>query len=412
MKDKTNKILSRTLITYLVVLCIIVVMKLNGLDYFGLDVDNKIIVGIDKTVKSLHLELLWYGITLYIYQFVILSITCVDNSEKMFKYNIVILPISVIFQILKSYTGFNGMFIITDLLWLLIAMILYNKLVKKSNLERYNISNYFIYTLLNIIFQAESIFIRNVNVIYDYDNFIMSVICNFDYILLSIISYKLFFNIGGKSLWDGVVFSFLHLQALLKDLLIKLQKIFVNKKKKSKVERVSNMIYFPLYLLWNIFTLAVVIFIAFLNDTPIECMIILISFWINKTAFGKPFHMKTALSCFIVSNISYYCLNRITFSVGISLLISIVLGILLNYITSFFVNNQKKKNKLYRGMPKDKFDMVMFDVLNMSSVEYEICKMFYVDNFSEIKIATKLNYSVSMIQKKRYKILNILKELN
>lgn len=411
MKDDANKILSRTLITYLIILCITVIMKLNGLDYFGLDMNNKIIVNIDIFIENFHLELLWYAFTLYLYTYIILSISCFDKSKNMKLYTLSIIPFCILIQILKTTFNIPFIFIFTDLLWLFLLEIVYIKFVRKDNIEKYNISNYWIFSIMNIIFQFMSVIIRNVDVYKDIDNFLMSIICNFDYILLSIISYKLFFGIGGKSLWDGVVGLYSHLQTLLKDSLERLRRKLQNKPKKSKVDCITDIIYFPLYLLWNVFTLAVVIFIAFLNDTPIECIIMLISFWLNKTAFGKPFHMKSALSCFMVSNISYYCLNRITFSVGISLLISIVLGILLNYVTSFFVKKNENKFKLYRGMPLTKFDTIMYEVTNLNSIDYEICKMFYVDNYSEIKIASKLNYSISTIQKRRYKMIKIIKEL-
>lgn len=170
------------------------------------------------------------------------------------------------------------------------------------------------------------------------------------------------------------------------------------------------MIYIPLYLLWNIFTVFVILFIAFLNDTFIECVIILCSFWLNKRVFGKPFHMKTALSCFIVSNISYYCLNRITFPNGISLMVSILLGVLLNYVTSFFVDNKNKK--LYRGMSIEAYDHIVLNITDKNSIDYNIGKLFYVDGYSEQWISTKLNYSIPSIQKKKYKLRDKVKELN
>lgn len=381
-------------------------MKICGLDYFGLDTDNKIIVAINNFVSNYKLELVWYGITLYIYTYIMLSITCNDNSKRMKLYMLCIMPIPIFMQLLKQKYYNALLFTIIDTLWVFVVGMCYIKFIKREKIEKYNISNYFIYYLINIVFQLLSIVIRSVNIRQDVNNFSMSFICNLDYLLLSIIAYKLFFMRGGMSLWDGVVYSFSHLQTSLKSLPTKLQNIYVTKKSKSKFDKVFDMIYLPLYILWNIFTLAVVLFVAFLNETFIECILILFSFWLNKKVFGKPFHMKTATSCFVVSNLTYYCLNRITFSSGLSLLISVVLGIALDYITSYFV----KEKKLYRGMSLELLDDTIIDIVDKGSDDYKICKMFYVDKQSDQYIATKLNYSKSSIEKKKHNIIEKLKK--
>ena len=400
MRKDLDKILSSTLKTYFIILIGIFIVKLFGVDYFGLDTRNEIIVWIDDFINRFHLEMVWYGITLYIYQYIIFSITCIDNSKKMKIYTLCTLPIAIVIQILKTMINNVILFTIIDLLWLFMFAMIYIKSIKRSKIEKYNITNYWIYMLINFIFQLISIVVRDINIRTDYDNFIMSLVGNIDYLILSIISYKLFFNIGGKSLWDGVVFLFSHLLTLLKSFPIKLQNIYLNNKKKSRFEKISDSIYIPLFILWNIFTLMVVLFIATLNHTFAECIIILCSFWINKRTFGKAFHMPTAFSCFIVSNLTYYALNRITIPASISLIISVILGIALCYITSKFV----KTKKLYRGMSLNEYNSNVLDLYDEESVYYQIGKLFYVDRYSEQWIATKLAYSVPSIQKKKYEL--------
>lgn len=328
-------------------------------------------------------------------------------------FTLITMPLSIISQFLKYTYNMPFIFIFTDLLWLFMLEIVYIKFVKKNNLCKHHISNYWLYCIINLLFQFISVIIRNIPFI-NCKNYIHSgianIILNFDYIMLSVIAYKLFFQMGGNSLWDMVVGSFLRLQTLLKSLPKKLQNAYQNNKSKNKVDKLTNMIYIPLYLLWNIFTVFVILFIAFLNDTFIECVIILCSFWLNKKLFGKPFHMKTALSCFVISNISYYCLNRITVPSNISLIISVLLGILLNYIASFFVDNKNKK--LYRGMTIEVYDNIVLNITDKNSIDYIIGKLFYVDGYSEKWISTKLNYSVPSIQKKKYKLRDSIKELN
>lgn len=404
MKKDLDKILSSTLKTYFIILIGIVVVKLFGFDYFGLDTSNEIIIMIDNFIKTFHLELVWYAITLYIYQYVIFSITCVDNSKTMKLYTLYTLPIAITIQLLKTQINAPYLFAIIDLLWLFMFSILYIKMVKRNKIEKYNVSNYWIYCVVNMIFQLLSMFIRNIEIVNSH-GIIISILLNFDYILLSIISYKLFFDMGGKSLWDWVVSSFSHLRTLLRTLPTKLQKFYLNNKAKSRFDKISDCIYIPLFLLWNVFTLLVILFIATLNHTFVECIIIATSFWINKKTFGEPFHMKTALSCFIISNLTYYCLNRITVPNGISLIVSISLGILLCYITSKFV----KSKKLYRGMSIEEYDKVVLPSYSINSIYYEIGKLFYVERYSEQWIANKLSYSIPSIQKKKYELKNKVK---
>ena len=404
MKKDLDKILSSTLKTYFIILIGIVVVKLFGFDYFGLDTNNEIIIMIDNFIKTFHLELVWYAITLYIYQYVIFSITCVDNSKTMKLYTLYTLPIAITIQLLKTQINAPYLFAIIDLLWLFMFSILYIKMVKRNKIEKYNVSNYWIYCVVNMIFQLLSMFIRNIEIVNSH-GIIISILLNFDYILLSIISYKLFFDMGGKSLWDWVVSSFSHLRTLLRTLPTKLQKFYLNNKAKSRFDKISDCIYIPLFLLWNVFTLLVILFIATLNHTFVECIIIATSFWINKKTFGEPFHMKTALSCFIISNLTYYCLNRITIPNGISLIVSISLGILLCYITSKFV----KSKKLYRGMSIEEYDKFVLPFYSINSIYYEIGKLFYVERYSEQWIANKLSYSIPSIQKKKYELKNKVK---
>lgn len=405
MKKDLDKILSSTLKTYFIILIGIVVVKLFGFDYFGLDTSNEIIIMIDNFIKTFHLELVWYAITLYIYQYVIFSITCVDNSKTMKLYTLYTLPIAITIQLLKTQINAPYLFAIIDLLWLFMFSILYIRFVKRNKIEKYNVSNYWIYCVVNMIFQLLSMFIRNIDMSVDYNNFIMSFVGNIDYIILSIMFYTYFYLKGGKSLWDGVVSSFSHLRTLLKTLPTKLQKFYLNNKAKSRFDKISDCIYIPLFLLWNVFTLLVILFVATLNHTFVECIIIATSFWINKKTFGQPFHMKTALSCFIISNLTYYCLNRITIPNGISLIVSISLGILLCYITSKFV----KSKKLYRGMSIEEYDKFVLPLYSINSTYYEIGKLFYVDRYSEQWIANKLSYSIPSIQKKKYELKNKVK---
>ena len=119
------------------------------MDYFGLDVNNKIIILINNFVEKYNIELLWYAITLYIYTFVILSITCNDNSDKMKLYTLVIIPFCVGIQWLKQNVNLPLMFIFTDLLWLFTVSICYIKFVIKVKVTKTHISNYWLFVIIS-----------------------------------------------------------------------------------------------------------------------------------------------------------------------------------------------------------------------------------------------------------------------
>ena len=119
--------------------------------------------------------------------------------------------------------------------------------------------------------------------------------------------------------------------------------------------------------------------------------------------------MKKASTCFMVSPLSYYILNRLTWKINISFLIPTILGLALSYITSKLMERQEN-TYLYRGIPEDKFYELIRRVTD--NEEYiEICKMYYVDKETNLKIGMKFHYSEINIKKIKKKINDKIKEL-
>ena len=410
MKEDLDKILSRTLFTYFSILFVIFALKLFGVDYFGLDSSNRIINSINTFIKYWKLEQIWFSFTLFINTYIILAITCNDNSKKMIKFTLLTIPLNIGIRFLKNIFNLPFMFVFTDLLYLFILSLCYIKFIKRDKISKDNIVNYFVFTIITIIFQFISLTTRDIHIEKQDNVLVKSLIMNIDYLALLIASYKLYFMKGGTNLWIGVLGSFSDLLISLRELPEKLQKSYQKSKPKEKVDELTNKIYLVLFWLYNFFTVATVLFIATLNETFVECIFILSSFWINKGVFGKPFHLKKASSCFIVSSLSYYILNRLTWNVGISFLIPITLGIALSYITSKFMA-RKENIYLYRGMPLEDFYKLIIKVTN-NKEHIDICKMYYVDKESNVKIAIKYNYSEINIKKIKEKINKKIKELN
>jgi hypothetical protein len=384
-------------------------MKLVGLDYFGLDINNPIILKLNYFISKFYLENIWYMITLYINVYIVVSITCNDKSKKLKKYILACLPIIVLFQSIKGKIGLIGF--VTDILYMLILSLVYNKIIKQKT-NKSNIANYTIITILCFLIQMFSMIIRNKELINVGNGFCVNAILSLDYFSSIIIIQKLYFMKGGKNLCQVVVSSGLQKLTNFKMLLKRLLKNLLKRNKnsnKTKLEINTYRIYLFLYILWNIFTLVIILFIASLNNTVEECIFIIFAFWVTKRVFGKAFHLKNVFHCFIVSNLTYYFLNRITAPLGISILIPIMLGVGLSYFTSKLV--KKTYKPLYKGMPKEVFEETILKVVDKDSDKYKICYDYFINKQSALYLSGKYNYTEAGIRKIKDRVNNKIKEL-
>lgn len=413
IKKDLDMILYRTLLTYGIILISTFILKLFGFDYFNLDMNNEVVLMINNFVSTYHLEYIWYVVTLYINAYSITSITTNIDDDKMKKDILFMLPLFLFMQYLKNTINMPCLFVIVDFVYLFILSMLYIK-YRGNKIGKNNVINFILFSIMTIIFQYISLVTRNIPVqnqdAFDND-FIINIIINIDYFALMLMTRKLYFIKGGKSLWDLVHSSFSDLLTSLKSLPTKWQESYRKAKPKitNKETKLEYRIYIILFWLYNLFTLLVILFIATLNHTFIECIFIVTSFWINKAVFGKAFHLKKASVCFVVSSVSYYALNRLTWDIGISFIVPISLGIALSYITSKLMFIQERK-QLYRGMELDEFYNTITKVTS-NHEHIEICKMFYVDKQPDVKIAFRYNYSVSNIKKIKQKINKQIREL-
>lgn len=408
MKKDLDKLFSKSIQTYYFLLLIIVIIKVLGGNYFEIVYTNKVINTIDNFITTWKLENIWYAITLYINVYITLSISCNDNSKRMKKYSMIALSIAIILQILKANINLPVLFVCIDMMYLFLLSLIYLKLYSK--ITKTNIKNYWTYMLILNIVQLLSVFIRNVPIQKEI-NFIIGMILNLDYILMLIILYKLYFYKGGVSLWDTVVSYGLQkltsLKSLLRKLLVKFQTKTKRKKIKSKEEKITQFIYIPLYILWNLFTMSIIVLIAFLNDAFVEAIFITVAFWVNKFAFGKPFHFKSVAVCFVFSSITYYVLTRITFSTETSFFIPIFLGVALSYVTSHFI---KKNITLYKGMNEEELTETIKQVED-NILTIKILKEYYCDRLDDREVASRNHYSVDNIRKIRQRVNKKLKNL-
>jgi hypothetical protein len=385
------------------------IIKIVGFDILGIDLNNPYILKLNEIILKYNLQSIWYAIMLYINVYIVLSITCNDNSKKMKLYTLICMPICIYIQITKSVNK-HLIFVIIDFIYIFVLGLIY----KKFKFNKDNYLNYIFITILMMLFQVISLVTRDYNINLRLEgNFIAQNIMSIDYILINIIFYKFYFLKGGKSIWTVVHYSGLDLMTALRKLPRKFQKKFQNKehKKLTKEQKVYNLIFYSFVIIYNLFSMAVIFLIAYFLHSVIECIFITLSFWINKFAFGKPFHAKDTKTCFVISSASYIILNKLaTSTIGISFLWQIILGVMFSFITSRFVKNTIRK--LYRGMPIDEFNKSISKVTDKDSLQYKICYMYYIDRKSELEISYSVNYSVDNIKKIKSKINKKIVELN
>ncbi len=396
-----NKYLKASLKVYIFVLLIVFILKLVRLDYFGLDASNPTLNNISDTLVRTGYSDSIIAFTVYLQFYFYLCVVC--KRQHLFMYSLIGTLVNLTMQVfLVAYLKMDWFYqIICILISLVMPMIVNRKIEFKRQIK---------YILLINLYQLISLFIRNVGINENYCNFLVETLLNIDQLLMLAITYNIYFMKGGSfKCLEVEVGSSLLKKKHLSDLLEKLQRNYSNFKKYNKVDKATIVIYTILSLIWNIFTIIVVLFVARLNDTFIECLFIISSFWLSKRVFGKPFHLKSMMGCFIVSNASYYVLNRVTTPIGISILVPIMLGVGLSYVTSKFVKDIKP---LFKGMSEEDFNNTILRVVEKDSDKYKICYDFFIKKENAISLGYKYNYTEAGIRKIIYRVNEKIKALN
>ena len=397
-----SKYLSTSLKVYLFVLVIIVILKVLGLDYFGIDANNEFMCNLNNILVNNKWMPIIKALTILSIQFYFyLCVVC--ERRKLYIWALFGAFLNLITQIiLMQQLKMNSLYYpISFGIMLIIPMIISKKIMFKRPIK---------YILLITLYQIISLVIRNVSIHYEYGNYVVDTIMNLDQLLMLAIYYTIFFMKKEELKCQEQIVGLSLLKKInLKTLLKKLQRNLHSFKQKPKVEKISLILYIIFSLIWNILSLIIILIVSQLNHTFIECLFILTSFWLSKRTFGKAFHLSSMAQCFIVSNLTYYALNRITTPLGISIFVPILLGVGLSYFTSKLV--KKTYKPLYKGMPKDLFEETILKVTDKDSMKYKICYDFYVGKESDISLSFKYNYSIAGIRKIKDRINAKIKEL-
>ena len=306
---------------------------------------------------------------------------------------------------------------IIEILFLIIPPIIYNKEFKRT------IINIVCCLIINTLFQILTLFCKNIE--YTVGRaFITNIMFDIDYIIIFILFYNYYFEREEvKELWEMVVGLLLDLWRGFTQLLVSLLELskhliyglkkHINTIKKvlksKKKERIDNIaflsIYYLLTLFWNVFTIILIIFIAKINNMAITILFVLFAFLFNKGKFGKPLHLKSAFYCFIISNISYYFISRLTLPIGTSYLVPILIGVLLSYYTALIVKYTAKE--IYKGITEQE----LRDICKLKKIEkYKVDFLvdFYCNKMNYVQLHFKYKYSIDRL---RHMKMEYLKEI-
>lgn len=397
-----SKYLSASLKVYLFVLVIIVILKLLGLDYFGIDANNQVICRLNEILLNNKWLPIIKALTILSIQFYFyLCIVC--ERRKLYIWALIGGILNVVMQIiLMQCLKMNSLYSILSIsIMIIIPMIVSKKIMFKRQIK---------YVLLITLYQVISLLIRNVSIHYEYGNYVVDTIMNLDQLLMLAIYYTIFFMKKEELKCQEQIVGLSLLKKInLKTLLKKSQRNLRSFKQKPKVEKIALILYIFFSMIWNILSLLIILIVAQINNTFIECIFILTSFWLSKRAFGKAFHLSSMAQCFIVSNLTYYALNRVTTPLGISIFVPILLGVGLSYVTSKLV--KKTYKPLYKGMPEELFEETILKVTDKNSIKYKVCYDFYIGKESDVSLSFKYNYSVAGIRKIKDRINDKIKEL-
>jgi hypothetical protein len=306
---------------------------------------------------------------------------------------------------------------ILEILFLIVPAVIYNKSIKST------LKNVIIFLIINTIFQLITGFCKNVNVVY-FHSFITNVMFDIDYIIILLLFYHYYFErkeitdlwamvVGFLlDLWRGFTELPASLQQLLKHLSYGLKRLKSTTKKvlkeKDKWKKLDNIVFLSFYYLlttfWNIFTIVLVIYIAKLNNAIITILFVIFAFLFNKGKFGKPLHLKSAFWCFIISNISYYFISRLTLPIGTSYLVPILVGVLMSYFTALVVKYNTKD--IYRGISEEELRNIC-EIKHLDKYKTDFLVDYYCNKMNYVQLHFKYKYSVDRL---RHMKMEYLKE--
>ena len=418
MKENDKVLILKLLLkATFILLAISVMLKLLGLNAFGANTSNKILIDISDFIDKYYLKNIIDCSLLIVHYFIFFKLICKNkNNLIIFIFTIISLILTIILQYIffgtgNIYISQNKYFIyFLYTLCILIVLPILIDIIGKNKIKNININSVFnlfkkqlFYIFLLTIYQILVMFLRNVTFgaaigsLYD-------IILNFDYTILLISTYiiyiKSYTKVNINSCLEFNIPNIINEKISydkIKTIIIKFKEFNKKFKESSKEDKITIVLYIIFSTISELVNLSLVIFIAYINKATIECLFIITSFLISRKIFGA-FHLNSAIKCWMLSNISFYILSKLSVSIGTTYVIPILCGIGLSYVTSKFI---KKNSKcLYKGM-KEKYLEELSENKKLTKLEFEILKNYYCQNINVDKMTFTFHYSRAQLY--RYK---------
>lgn len=189
--DKKEKLYERALATCVVMLIVCVILKLFGVQWFNLDTGIPLLNAIDRVVMESNLLSFVYSLTFScLNSIIIICLVTKDSFINVVKKIHVIIAATVIMMFIKRYIEYEIISVIMDILLLYIQCI---------SVSKFKVTEFGMVILLNILYQIISLFIRSLGVQLAYYGLVSSMILNFDYYIMLVMTY-LYCRKGGNDL--------------------------------------------------------------------------------------------------------------------------------------------------------------------------------------------------------------------
>lgn len=423
MKENEKILILKTLLKVTFIMIFISVgLKLLGLNIFEADRNNKILLNISTFIEKNNLKNIIDCLLLLVQNFIVFRLCCKNKNIKVYYVAAIIATlITLLSQFLlfgigeAKNTSLAGLlYYICTFLILIVFPIIIDIRIKYNIKHKSKIKNILnsiitrikrpLFILLIItIYQITVMFLREITYIQFYES-IYNFLLNFDYTILLLSTYYLFLkketNIELKSSPLFSVNKFLNKKISfeeIKNMVVSFQEFRKKFKESNKTDKIIVIIYLFFTILSELINLGIVIFVAYLNHAIIESFFIITSFLISRKVFGA-FHLDSAIKCWLVSNVSFFILSKLTINVGITYVVPILCGISLAYITSKFIKDKNKE--LYKGIRENDL-LDICENKKLTKIELEILKKYYCEGLNIDKLTFTYHYSRAQLY--RYK---------
>lgn len=424
MNEKDKVIIAKLLLKITFIMIVISVgFKMLGFNWFDADYSNKILVGFSNFINNYRFyqsRAIINFILLFIQSFIFFKLSCKNKNKKTYVISsFMLIIITLIFQILLTDFVYPTNENLANLLYSIFSLISHISIAMLIDIKQDYKNKIFLKNLFNrikkplkifillTIYQVISMFLRSLTPTDKYDvlyNFLL----NFDYTILLIATYYLHlkneYKLKIKNIFEFELIKMLNNKIDKSEIKVFVEKTKLNFeefKKQEKVDKIVFILYVIFFIIQELMTLSLLIFIALINNYIIECLFIVIAFLISKQVFGA-FHFKSFILCFFVSNTTFFVLSKLTMDVSSTFVIPILCGIMLSYIASRFI--KEKDITPYRGIPKEDLDKICKEK-KLNKMETNILIDYYSNRDNLNKIAIKYNYSDRSIQRIKLKAL-------